>query len=130
MRIFIDTNILLDYICRREPFFESARVLIKLCIEGKESGIIAAHSIINIDYISKKQYSMQERRFILENLCKFFEVETVNRDKLVNAVKNADFSDLEDGIQYECALIQKADYIITRNPKDFKNSIIPILSAE
>lgn len=73
---------------------------------------------------------MQERRFILENLCKFFEVETINRDKLVNAIKNADFSDLEDGIQYECALIQKADYIITRNPKDFKNSIIPILSAE
>lgn len=130
MRIFIDTNILLDYICHRDPFYEDAKSLIKLCMEGDESGVIAAHSICNIDYIAQKLYSMEERRVILHNLCTFLYVESVDKEKLISAIENMNFADLEDGIQYECAVSQETEYIITRNKKDFLNSSIPVLTAQ
>ncbi len=46
-RILIDTNVLLDYLLEREPFFEDAKEIMVLCTEGKAKGCIAAHSIPN-----------------------------------------------------------------------------------
>jgi len=131
MKVLIDTNVLIDYMAEREPYFEDARKILLFCGQNKIEGCIAAHSVSNIFYILRKHIPESERRTILKNLCTITTVIEIDRQKLVNALDNVDFSDMEDCLQSECADVFKADYIITRNIKDFeKSSIPPILPAD
>ena len=63
-RILIDTNILLDYLLTREPFYEVAKEVVRTCTEGDTKGCIAAHSITNMFFILRKDYDAEERREI------------------------------------------------------------------
>ena len=119
-RILVDTNILLDYLLEREPFFEDAKQVIMSCINGKSNGCIAAHSISNMFFILRKDYSAKERREILLNLCKIFDIEGIDKAKLISGLQNENFSDFEDCLQMECAKSYGADYIVTRNIKDYQ----------
>lgn len=71
-----------------------------------------------------------ERRFLLKNLCKIFQISDLNAQKIIAALDNLDFTDFEDGLQEECAVEMMADYIVTRNPVDFKNSRIKVILPE
>ena len=117
-KILIDTNVLLDYLLEREPFFEDAKNVILLCIKGKIKGCIAAHSISNMFYILRKDYTTEERREILFNLCEIFDVEGIDKIKLLSGLVNDNFSDFEDCLQMECAKSYGAEYIVTRNVSD------------
>ena len=131
MKVLIDTNVLIDYMAEREPYFEDARKILFACGQNKIEGCIAAHSVSNIFYILRKHIPESERRAILKNLCTITTVIEIDRQKLMNALDNVDFSDMEDCLQSECADVFKADYIITRNIKDFEKSSIPsILPAD
>lgn len=121
-RILIDTNVLLDYLLERDPFFEAAKEVILSCINGKAKGCIAAHSIPNMFFILRKDYDAKERREILLNLCKIFDVEGIDKTKLIAGLENENFSDFEDCLQMECAKSYKADYIVTRNVSDYETS--------
>ena len=121
-RILIDTNVLLDYLLERDPFFEDAKEVILSCINGKTKGCIAAHSIPNMFFILRKDYDAKERREILLNLCKIFDVEGIDKAKLISGLENENFSDFEDCLQMECAKSYKADYIVTRNVSDYETS--------
>lgn len=121
-KILIDTNVLLDYLLTREPFYEDARKVILACAEGKIKGCIAAHSIPNMFFILRKDYDAKERREILFNLCSIFDVEGIDKNKLLAGLQNEDFSDFEDCLQMECAKAYGAEYIITRNIADYKIS--------
>ena len=123
-RILVDTNILLDYLLEREPFFEDAKQVIMSCIDGKSNGCIAAHSISNMFFILRKDYSAKERREILLNLCKIFDIEGIDKAKLIFGLQNENFSDFEDCLQMECAKAYEADYIVTRNVSDYATSEI------
>lgn len=87
-KILIDTNVLLDYLLEREPFFEDAKNVILICIKGKIKGCIAAHSISNMFYILRKDYTTEERREILFNLCEIFA--TMSSDELKIFLKAQD----------------------------------------
>ena len=121
-RILIDTNVLLDYLLTREPFYEDAEKIIISCVEGKAKGCIAAHSISNMFFILRKDYSIEERRMILFNLCSIFDVEGIDKAKLLIGLQNENFSDFEDCLQMECAKAYGAEYIVTRNVADYKSS--------
>ena len=82
-RILIDTNVLLDYLLERDSFFEDAKEVILSCINGKTKGCIAAHSIPNMFFILRKDYDAKERREILLNLFKIFDVEGIDKTKLI-----------------------------------------------
>lgn len=123
-RILIDTNVLLDYLLTREPFYEDARKVVSICVEGKVRGCIAAHSISNMFFILRKDYSAEERRDMLSSLCTIFDVEGIDKTKLLLALQNDIFSDFEDCLQMECAKAYKAEYIVTRNIDDYKMSEI------
>lgn len=123
-KILIDTNVLLDYLLEREPFFEDAKNVILLCIKGKIKGCIAAHSISNMFYILRKDYTTEERRKILFNLCEIFDVEGIDKIKLLSGLVNDNFSDFEDCLQMECAKSYGAEYIVTRNVSDYSVSNI------
>ncbi len=130
MRVLIDTNILLDFLLGREPYFNNADRIIKLCADRKIQGFMAAHSIPNVFYILRKDLPEEARREMLLNLCDILAVEGIDSVKIVAALKNKAFADLEDCLQSDCARRIRADYIVTRNMKDFKISEVPAILPE
>lgn len=130
MRVLLDTNVLIDYLTEREPFFDSAYKILMDCKSGKLDGIIAAHSIADIFYILRKYYTNKERREMLLAFCDIFRVEGIDEYKIKAALKNESFTDFEDCLQLECARSAQVDYIVTRNVKDFEQSNIPVLSPD
>lgn len=129
-RILVDTNILLDYLLCREPYANAAEKIVFACKNGKITGCIAAHSVSNIFFILRKNFTIQERRRLLESLCELFEIEGIDKAKIMNAIADDSFSDFEDCLQKECAVAFEADYIVTRNCADFKSSRIPCIEPE
>ena len=129
-RILVDTNVLLDYLLTREPYYEDAKKIVVACTEGKISGCIAAHTISNMFFILRKDYSIEERRAVLTNLCKIFDVEGIDRVKLLAGLQNGEFSDFEDCLQMECAKAYGAEYIVTRNVADYKASTVEAITPE
>ena len=123
-KILIDTNVLIDYLLEREPFFEDAKKVILSCTNGETKGCIAAHSLSNMFFILRKDYDANERREVLLNLCKIFDVEGIDKAKLILGLQNENFSDFEDCLQMECAKAYEADYIVTRNVSDYATSEI------
>ena len=130
LRILVDTNVLIDYLTTREPFFQHAKKIIQLCRTEKIFGALAAQSIADIFYILRKEMTVEKRRAVLLNLIEIFYVETVDRQKLKNALMNKNFSDFEDCLQTECAISFKADYIVTRNTGDYRQSEIPCITPD
>ena len=131
MKVLIDTNVLIDYIAEREPYFQDARQILISCFKNEVDGCIAAHSVSNIFYILRKDIPEAERRSILKKLCIITTVINLDKQKLIKALNNAAFSDMEDCLQAECAKAFNADYIITRNIKDFdKSYVTPILPSD
>ncbi len=118
-KILIDTNVLLDYLLEREPFFDDAKKVILSCIEGNTKGCIAAYSVSNMFFILRKDYTAKERREILSKLCTIFDVEGIDKAKLLSSLANAKFLDFEDCLQMECAKSYGAEYIVTRNVSDY-----------
>lgn len=129
-KILIDTNVLLDYLLEREPYFENAKKIVALCVEGKVKGCIAAHSICNMFFILRKDFSSKERREILFTLCSIFDVEGINKQKILSGLVNEEFLDFEDCLQMECAKAYGADYIVTRNVSDYITSKIQAIEPK
>lgn len=127
MVALIDANVILDVLQERQPFLAESEQILRLCAEHKVKGVVAAHTIPTMFYVLKKYYEQDELRNALLDICNVFAVSSVTQDKIVNALKNNAFTDFEDNLQEECALELSADYIVTRNPKDFKMSRIPVL---
>lgn len=129
-RILIDTNVLLDYLLTRETFYEDAKNVILSCVEGRTKGCIAAHSIPNMFFILRKDYNARERREVLSNLCSIFDVEGIDKAKLLSGLVNEDFADFEDCLQMECAKSYGADYIVTRNVSDYATSEVKAITPK
>lgn len=127
MRVLLDTNILIDYISFRPSFTDDAQTILKLCMEKQIDGCIAAHSVMNTFYILRKNLTADERRNALSDLCSLLTVIGIDKAKILSSLENDDFSDVEDCLQTECAKEFSADYIITRNIRDFQSSTIPAI---
>lgn len=122
MVVLIDTNVALDFLTMRQPYYESARDVIRTCAGDKVKGYIAFHSVPNIFYILRKSHSEADRRAMLIKLCSVLQVAAASHEKVCDAIEQTDFSDLEDCLQEKCAKEISADYIVTRNIEDFKSS--------
>lgn len=129
MIVFIDTNILIDFLAKREPCYETVETILSMCADKKIDGYISAHSILDTLYILRKLPLEYRRKKILD-LCKIVGVVGDDSEKIINALNNLDFSDIEDCVQFECALFVGADYIITRNIKDFTSSTVKPITPE
>lgn len=127
MKILIDTNVLIDYIMRRVPYSDDAEKIIYLCKNMQVKGCMAAHSVMNILYILRKEMTLAETKTFILCLTEFIEIVGIDRKKIINILTDDSFSDVEDCLQYECAKAFEADYIVTRNIKDFENSLIPAI---
>lgn len=128
--VLIDTNIFIDVLQDRIPFTDNSQAVIGLVTQKKIKGAVAAHSITNLWYILRKTHSDEERRNYLLSLFELFDVVSIDKNRLVAALEKSDFKDFEDCLQDECAYAINADYIITRNAKDFESSMVKALTPE
>ena len=128
-RIFLDTNVILDLLGERVPFFDSIAKVATLADQKKLTLIVSPLSFTTINYVLNKY---ETSKSVLNKLRKFkiiCEVCEVNEETIDKAL-NSSFKDFEDAVQYFCALQSNSSIIITRNGNDFKHSTIPIMTAE
>lgn len=128
MVILIDTNVALDFLTMRQPFYNDARKIILSCANGHIQGYIAFHSLPDIFYILRKSHSDIERRKMLKRLCLVLQVTGASHESVCDAIERDDFSDFEDCLQDECAKEVSANFIVTRNTDDFRNSKVKALT--
>lgn len=126
MKILVDTNIILDVLCNRKDFVENAARIFELCEEGKITGYVSALSFPNIVYVMRKELSYDRIRDILSTLSSIFTIIDLRTIDLFLATE-LNFKDYEDTLQCTCAARVQADFIVTRNTKDFSTSTIPAI---
>ena len=130
MRVLIDTNVILDVLCNRQGFVEDASKILKFCEVNKIEGYISALSVPNIVYILRKELDVGKIKEIIGKLSLIFKISDLKADDLKKAA-NLMFDDYEDALQSVCAGRIKANYIITRNIKDFTHSkVVAIKPSE
>lgn len=131
MKVFLDTNILLDYLLKRQPFYEPVKKVFDMCL-FKIDGCVTPHSLIDVFYMLSERTNAPAE-YCRETILKLRSVLFVipeNDDRVFAAARNVDFTDFEDSMQNESAMFAGVDYIITRNKKDFENSTISVVTAE
>ena len=128
-KLLIDTNIIIDLLAKREQFYQEAQELFTLADENNLSLFISALSFANTHFILTKHLNTDGARKTLMKFKTLVEVLPFD-DKILELALASDFNDFEDAIQYYTALDNKIDIIITRNKKDFKKSILPVLTAK
>ena len=127
--IFLDTNVVIDFLADRKPFSLDAARLFNFCVLGKVKIYISAVSYNNIYYILRQSLSNSETIRLLDELSEMAEIADVTKSVIKKSLKT-DFKDFEDAIQYYCALsLNKIDFIVTRDTKDFKKSTLSIMTA-
>jgi len=126
--IFLDTNIVLDLLAHRMPFYTEAAKLFSLADKRKVKLSISALCLADANYILSRQNPEIEVRKILRKFKVLVNVLALD-DKITDLALNSEFRDFEDALQYFTAIENDQDLIITRNQPDFKESKIPILTA-
>lgn len=129
MKVFLDTNVLIDYLLRREPFYRDAKKVFELCLY-KIDGFVTPHSLIDVFYMLSERTDAPVE-YCQNTILKLRAVLNVvgEDDAMVfSAANNTGFPDFEDSMQYESALSAGVDCILTRNPKDFRNSRLAVCS--
>ena len=127
MKAFVDTNILIDYICKREPFFIPAKSVFAACFMGKVDIVVSGLSIVNLLYICRKQDLVTLKSSLL-GLSQYIEIVDLPSVFVINGLKS-DWLDYEDFLQHETAIVNNCDCIITRNSDDFSMSCLPVYNA-
>ena len=127
-KIFIDSDVVIDFFTDREPFVNPASELFDWNEKGIVQCYLSAVSINNIYYIVRRYLGHERTIAVIEELTEITEVIGTTRQEIVQALKN-DFKDFEDSIQYSTALtIEGIEAIITRNVKDYRQSQIAVFT--
>lgn len=130
MRLMIDTNIFLDVLLQREPFFESSKAVLKLCEDKSVQGFLSASSATDIFYIVRKGLQSTDAAYkALGSVLDIVKVLTVTNDDVLNAFMQK-ATDFEDCLLATCAKSNKCTAIVTRNKKDFLDFGITLMSPE
>ncbi len=128
-RIFIDTNIMLDLLGERKPFYEPIAKIATLAEKEKLTMIVSPISFATTNYILTKFESRQSAK---EKLRKFQIISRICPldEKTIEKGLTSSIKDFEDALQYYSATESECEIILTRNGKDFKKSILPVMTAE
>ena len=134
-KILFDTNIILDWLLERKDFYESSTRCIEFCKNSLIQGFLTPHSISDIFYIMRKEKGLTESKEFMTLLVNLFYVLAEDENTLNSIVdsdlwKNNLWNDVEDAMQMVSASLNNMDLILTRNPKDFKNSAVIYLSPD
>lgn len=128
--LFIDTDVIIDFIIDRQPFSREAAQVFTLIDQRKVKGYASALSYSNIYYVLRNYASHKKVITMLNELSNLVGILKVD-DDIIKASLASDFKDFEDAIQYYTAQeYKRIDVIITRNIKDYKKSSLPVMTPE
>lgn len=127
--LFLDTNVMLDLLGERDPFYESIAKIVSFADMGEVQIVVSALSYSTVYYILSK---FESDRSIKEKLSKFKVIAITSdlTDKVIDKGLVSRFNDFEDALQYHCALNSNCNILITRNGKDFRESDIPVMTPD
>ncbi len=130
MRVLVNTNIVLDFLLQREPFFQDAELLFQATDAGQVIGYVTATTLTDIFYISRKHTrSVEQARQAVSETLTVMVICPIDRAVLESAF-NSGLVDFEDAVQIFGAVAQGLDAILTRDNKGFLSSPIPVLSIQ
>ena len=127
--LFLDSDILLDWLLKSEPFSSYTKTLVNESISRNFKVSTSTLVIANINYIVANRTSISNARQNIKMLVNLINILPFESD-IINLAIVSNFADFEDSVQYHIALKYNCDVIVTRNIKDYKHSTIPVLTAE
>ncbi len=128
--IFLDTNILVDLVAKRNFFVDNAVTIFNYCKNNNIEMFTTSHSIATLHYIAKKTVDEKELRSIIEDLLDTISIIGVDEYILRKSIKSS-HKDFEDAIQIVSAQSINDMYcIITRDLKDYKNAEINVFTPD
>ncbi|RAI94804.1 type II toxin-antitoxin system VapC family toxin [Algoriphagus yeomjeoni] len=130
VKIFLDTNVVIDLIAKRQPFYDDAKLFLSLAKNGLARLFIAESSLGNIYYLVFEVYKIPQIEFSMHDFITLGEIVSGGKEVIYKSL-NSDFQDKEDALQYFTAIENKMDFLITRDLKDFKTANqIPVLTPK
>lgn len=130
MKILIDTNVILDVLLKREPFYHNSANVLNLSQMDTVELYISASAITDIYYIANQTIKNKERvKELITKLISIISIASISEDEIKNAL-SLSWKDFEDSVQYSVALLQEMDGVVTRNPHDYKEAKITIWTPE
>ena len=130
MKILIDTNIVLDVMLKREPFYKLSMEILSLAKKEDVEEYVSASAITDIYYLAYRQLRDKEMvKKLMKELLTIVSVASVSEQEIENALSLA-WNDFEDSVQYSVAYLQEMDGIVTRNPGDYKEAKIKVWKPE
>ena len=127
-KIFLDTNIILDLLAERHPFYEPISKIVSLADRKEISLFTSPISFTTVEYVLSKFESKESALLKLQKFSILCQVAEANQETIDKSLFSL-FSDFEDAVQYFSALQSNCDLILTRNKLDYKKSVLPVFTA-
>ena len=121
MKVFIDTNLVLDVLAEKKPFYETSARIWELVEKRDLTGYLSATTITDVFYILRKQLGSERAYDTVNKIMMVFDITSVSQADIKKAL-NLGFKDFEDALQVVCAKKTGAKYLITRNKEDFQEA--------
>jgi len=128
-RMLVDTNVILDVVLKRVPFHTFSQMVWDAVQLNIINGCLTSSSLTDIYYIIRKKLKPDEARQTLRDILSDFELIHIDKKAALRALDSA-AADIEDAMQYQTAIANKCEAIITRNVKDFPKETITIFTPE
>ncbi len=125
-RVLVDINVILDVLQKREPFYGASAGLLAALERGAAQGYVAARSLATLYYLLQKGKNSSEARATMTSLLQIFKIAPVDQETIEQAL-TLEFRDFEDAVQMVSALRSKVDFLITRNVRDYRPELLPVL---
>jgi predicted nucleic acid-binding protein len=127
MRVLLDTNVVLDALLSRDPWVAEAQMIWAANEEGRLVGHVLASALTDIFYVARRLAGLERARVAVTVCLQAFEICPVDRQALEEA-QAMPGNDFEDNLQMTCARLSALDAIVTRDPKGFQDSTLPVLT--
>ena len=130
MEALIDTNIILDWVLKRDQFYENSKAVLNKCWFGNIKSFITIHSLCDIYYLVGNKFPLEEKKKLIQFLLNRSEIIEENYNSVKAFIDYDFYDDLEDCLQIQSAQNLRLNYIITRNIKDFRYSTAQAVTPE
>lgn len=128
MKLLLDINVLLDILLDRDPWSDAASRLLSSIEAKKAEGFVAAHTLPTVYYVVAESQDRKTAKTAVADLLRILDVAAITRADFQRALELS-MSDFEDAVQAAAALQVGADYLVTRNEKDYRAAPIPTADA-
>ena len=127
MKLYLDTNIIVDVLLRRMPFCVDSAAVLELCQSGRVDACFSSLSVWNVVYLLRKTCAQTDLQQRLLSLAKIVDLVDVTAEEMTRALRE-NKSDFEDTVQMICAQDNGADIIVTRDKSGFSSSSVPVMT--